>query len=234
MTSARERSRGMGPALLCLAVLAALGLIAGGARGARAQSAIRTGAWSEKFSSGRADAATALDPIGRRWIASGGINPYGKRTVLEVDLDAATPIWRSVPLGGGVTPPGLRILSSLVFDSRRGRYLDFGGSRPDDDGSNEVWSFEPGANPHWTLLTTDGERIPSPGTLDPDEMDPFWGEGDVSAVDQLNRLATRLRRSMTSGSPPRAERHAATPEAAQDPGEGLSPGARRLRSLSEG
>ena len=84
------------------------------------------------------------------------------------------------------------------------------------------------------LLTTDGERIPSPGTLDPDEMDPFWGEGDVSAVDQLNRLATRLRRSMTSGSPPRAEGHVATRGAAQDPGDGLSPGARRLRSLSEG
>ena len=38
------------------------------------------------------------------------------------------------------------------------------------------------------LLTTDGDRLPSPGTLDPDEMDPFWAEGDVSAVDQLNRL----------------------------------------------
>jgi hypothetical protein len=85
------------------------------------------------------------------------------------------------------------------------------------------------------LLTTDGERIASPGTLDPDEMDPFWAEGDVSAVDQLNRLATRLRRSMTSGSPPRVEgASAAAPPGAEASGDGLSPGARRLRSISEG
>ena len=81
------------------------------------------------------------------------------------------------------------------------------------------------------LLTTDGDRIASPGTLDPDEMDPFWAEGGVSAVDQLNRLATRVRRSMTSGNPPRVE---SSPPTEEGPGDGLSPGARRLRSISEG
>ena len=52
------------------------------------------------------------------------------------------------------------------------------------------------------LLTADGERLPSPGTLDPDEMDTFWGDGEVSAVDQLNRLVTRLRRAFTAGDEP--------------------------------
>ncbi len=81
------------------------------------------------------------------------------------------------------------------------------------------------------LLTTDGDRLRSPGTLDPDEMDPFWAEGDVSAVDQLNRLMVRLRRALTSGR--------AAPESASfldlrdeaPPAEASSPGARRLRAL---
>jgi hypothetical protein len=29
------------------------------------------------------------------------------------------------------------------------------------------------------LADADGERLPSPGTLDPDEMDTFWGEGEA-------------------------------------------------------
>ncbi len=43
------------------------------------------------------------------------------------------------------------------------------------------------------LLTTDGSRLQAPGTLDPDEMDPFWSQGGVSAVDQLNRLVAQVR-----------------------------------------
>ncbi|HEX7246542.1 MAG TPA: hypothetical protein VF351_00435, partial [Actinomycetota bacterium] len=78
---------------------------------------------------------------------------------------------------------------------------------------------------------TDGDRLRSPGTLDPDEMDPFWAEGDVSAVDQLNRLMVRLRRALTSGR--------ATPEHASfldlrdevKAEDASSPGARRLRAL---
>jgi hypothetical protein len=50
------------------------------------------------------------------------------------------------------------------------------------------------------MLTTDGRRVRSPGTLDPDEMDPFWVDGDVSAVDQLNRLVARYRKALTSAS----------------------------------
>ena len=83
------------------------------------------------------------------------------------------------------------------------------------------------------LLTTDGDRLRSPGTLDPDEMDPFWAEGDVSAVDQLNRLISRLRRSLTSGD----ARPVAGPT--EEPSreletEGMSPGARRLRASAGG
>jgi len=80
------------------------------------------------------------------------------------------------------------------------------------------------------LLTTDGERLRSPGTLDPDEMDPFWAEGDVSAVDQLNRLVSRTRSAMTSGTAVSDARTTVT-----DGGEeALSPGARRLRSIADG
>ena len=79
------------------------------------------------------------------------------------------------------------------------------------------------------LLTTDGKRLRSPGTLDPDEMDPFWADGDVSAIDQLNRLVDRLRRALTSGRVPDAEAAEPVGEAMDD--DGLSPGARRLRAI---
>jgi hypothetical protein len=92
------------------------------------------------------------------------------------------------------------------------------------------------------LLTTDGHEVRSPGTLDPDEMDPYWAEGDVSAVDQLNRLFARLRRALTAGAPVAPELHdpgrVEVPDAdgsgqssGQSSGEGLSPGARRLGTL---
>jgi hypothetical protein len=86
------------------------------------------------------------------------------------------------------------------------------------------------------LLTTDGERLPSPGTLDPDEMDPFWSEGDISAVDQLNRLVARARRAQASGTVPGladlAEPEPSPAGAGDDSLE--SPGARRLRSIAGG
>jgi hypothetical protein len=87
------------------------------------------------------------------------------------------------------------------------------------------------------LLTTDGRRLRSPGTLDPDEMDPFWAEGDVSAVDQLNRLVSRLRRALTSSAgsssvgPPIVSLTESDVAPGSDEGDGLSPGARRLRTL---
>jgi hypothetical protein len=79
------------------------------------------------------------------------------------------------------------------------------------------------------LLTTDGDRLRSPGTLDPDEMDPFWAEGGVSAVDQLNRLMARLRRALTSGPTESTSFLDLREDTHSD--EGLSPGARRLRAL---
>lgn len=88
------------------------------------------------------------------------------------------------------------------------------------------------------VLATDGHRLRSPGTLDPDEMDPFWAGADVSAVDQLNRLAARLRKALTAGGEPTmaidltaAEiEHRRPRESARDDDDS-SPGARRLRSL---
>jgi len=82
------------------------------------------------------------------------------------------------------------------------------------------------------LLTTDGRRLRSPGSLDPDEMDPYWAEGDVSAVDQLNRLVARLRRALTSSaSPPIVS--LTGPDADAGPDEDLSPGAGVFGRLAE-
>jgi hypothetical protein len=83
------------------------------------------------------------------------------------------------------------------------------------------------------VLASDGQRVRSPGTLEPDLMDPFWTDDEVAAVDQLNRLASRLRAALTGGSDPTMAIDLTTADA-QDvaAGEGAeSPGARRLRSM---
>jgi hypothetical protein len=97
----------------------------------------------------------------------------------------------------------------------------------------EVDGFIGARNEHegrCVLLTADGDRLPSPGTLDPDEMDPFWGDGEVSAVDQLNRLATRLRRAFTAGDEPMMAIDLTVAEDEHPDPEPGSPGGRRLHS----
>lgn len=137
-------------------------------------------------------------------------------------LASATIVFRLSRLGFRVDVAGLQIVD--VRRTRRVAWASFDGfigERNEHEG-------------RCTLLTTGGDRIPSPGTLDPDEMDPFWGEGDVSAVDQLNRLVRRAQRRFAEGAPV-AERDLATPDDAVAAGgdeDGLSPGARRLRSLA--
>jgi hypothetical protein len=137
-------------------------------------------------------------------------------------LASATIVFRLSRLGLRVDVAGLQIVD--VRRTRRvawARFDGFIGDRNEHEG-------------RCMLLTTDGDRIPSPGTLDPDEMDPFWGEGDVSAVDQLNRLVARARRRFAEGAPV-AERDLAVPDEGLADGaedDGLSPGARRLRSLA--
>lgn len=62
---------------------------------------------------------------------------------------------------------------------------------------DEVAGFVGERNPHEgraILLTADGRRVRAPGTFDAEEMDPFGDEGDVSVVDELNRLVWRERR----------------------------------------
>lgn len=82
------------------------------------------------------------------------------------------------------------------------------------------------------VLTTDGERARSPGTLEPDLMDPFWADGELSAVDQLNRLASRLQVALTEGADPSMAIGLTASDALhEEPVDGESPGARRLRSL---
>ncbi len=91
------------------------------------------------------------------------------------------------------------------------------------------------------VLSTDGGRIRSPGTLEPDQMDPFWAEGETSAVDQLNRLAGRLRAALAEDSEPILSIDVSAPDPSagdlrhspHDPNVGGSPGARRLRSSGQ-
>lgn len=139
-------------------------------------------------------------------------------------LACATIVFRMSRLGFRIDVAGVQVIEA-TRSHRIGweRFDGFVGDRNEHEG-------------RCVLLTTDGARIPSPGTLDPDEMDPFWGEGEVSAVDQLNRLVDRIRRKVEAGAPI-AERELSAAEPA-DPteggGDGLSPGARRLRSIAGG
>lgn len=106
-----------------------------------------------------------------------------------------------------------------VFRSTRipwDRYEGFVGERNEHEG-------------RCVVLRTDGSKVRAPGSLDPDEMDPYWGDGgDASAVDQLNRLVGRLRRAF----------HVADPDTyaisidVSDPAAMESPGARKLRAMS--
>ncbi len=85
------------------------------------------------------------------------------------------------------------------------------------------------------VLATDGGRIRSPGTLEPDQMDPFWIDDEISPVDQLNRLASRLHVALTQGGEPSMAIDLTAADAKHegvvDDIEGDSPGARRLRSM---
>jgi hypothetical protein len=64
------------------------------------------------------------------------------------------------------------------------------------------------------LVRKEGDPIPLSGTLDAESMNPYGEEGDLSAVDELNRAVDRFRRDSTTvlSIPP------------------VSPGARRLRA----
>jgi hypothetical protein len=51
------------------------------------------------------------------------------------------------------------------------------------------------------LLRTDGTRVRAPGSLTAEEMNPYGDEGDLSAVDELNRIAERFRRGLPADVP---------------------------------
>jgi hypothetical protein len=65
------------------------------------------------------------------------------------------------------------------------------------------------------LVCKNGESIPLSGTLDAEALNPYGEEGDLSAIDELNRAVDRFRRGIARDVieiPP------------------VSPGARRLRA----
>jgi hypothetical protein len=62
---------------------------------------------------------------------------------------------------------------------------------------DDVAGFVGERNPHEgraILMTSHGGRVPAPGTFAAEEMDPYGDEGDLSIVDELNRLVWRIRR----------------------------------------
>ena len=104
-------------------------------------------------------------------------------------LACATIVFRMSRLGFRIDVAGVQVINAMRSAASGWKRFDgFVGDRNEHEG-------------RCVLLTTDGDRIRSPGTLEPDEMDPFWGEGEVSAVDQLNRLVDRVRRRVQAGAP---------------------------------
>jgi hypothetical protein len=181
----------------------------------------------------------------------GAVEVWAKGWRLESQLPALVPAVIAVGFLFAPFPVPVRLLGAAALlgcamivlrMSRLGFRLDAGGVQVVDMARSRrvPWQrfdgFMGERNEHegrCVLLTTDGERVRSPGTLDPDEMDPYWAEGDVSAVDQLNRLVARVRRAVTAGASGQdgggAERIDLLGE--PDGDDGLSPGARRLRPL---
>lgn len=182
----------------------------------------------------------------------GAVEVWAKGWRLESQLPALVPV--VIAVGFLFAPFGLPVRASCAAGllgcamivlrmSRLGFRLDAAGVLVVDmlRSTRVAWQrfdgFMGERNEHegrCVLLTTDGDRVRSPGTLDPDEMDPFWAEGDVSAVDQLNRLVARVRRAITAGAPVGSElndRDRVDVPEADGSDDGLSPGGRRLRTL---
>jgi hypothetical protein len=61
------------------------------------------------------------------------------------------------------------------------------------------------------LLRPDGSTITAPGSLTGEEMNPFGDEGDLSAVEELNRMTERFRRGLPVTSPRSLEQSALEP-----------------------
>ena len=74
-----------------------------------------------------------------------------------------------------------------------------------------------GGGGHCMLVRRDGSTIPLPGILEAEEMNSGEGEGDLSAIDELNAIVERYRRGTLGRTT------VDTP--------GVSPGARRLSAL---
>ena len=184
----------------------------------------------------------------------GAVDIWAKGWRLESQVPALVPVFIAVgflfsPFPLPVRAFGAAMLLGCAWTvlrmSRLGFRVDLAGVQVTDVTRTHrvVWErfdgFVGERNEHegrCVLLTTDGQRLRSPGTLDPDEMDPFWSEDDVSAVDQLNRLVARARRAQTAGTlPGPADLTEPEPSPTNAGDDGLeSPGARRLRSIAGG
>lgn len=105
---------------------------------------------------------------------------------------------RLTRLGIRLRPEGVQVVN--VLRTTRVAWKEFSafvGERSQHDGRLAV-------------LRADGEKVLSAGTLTGEEMNPIGEEGDLSAVDELNRLAEGYRRGL--GTAPAAPAEAETPE----------------------
>lgn len=96
---------------------------------------------------------------------------------------------RLTKLGVQLRPEGVQVVN--VVRTVRVDWKDFAafvGERSQHDGRLAV-------------LRADGQRIVTAGALTGEEMNPIGEEGDLSAVDELNRLAERYRRGLPAAEP---------------------------------
>jgi hypothetical protein len=97
-------------------------------------------------------------------------------------LAVAGLVWRLAKLGIRFSERGVEVVGiGRTHQVGWGDFEGFVGERSREGGS-------------CVLVRTVGEPIALPGDLEGEQMNPIGDEGDLSAVDELNRLAKRVRR----------------------------------------
>jgi hypothetical protein len=124
------------------------------------------------------------DPVRRRMLVIGGLEPSGGYLidVWQLDLAAAMPAWTPVATQG--TPPAARECRGALYDPVRDRVLIFGGYGYPDH-FNDTWALDLAGTPTWRELSPVGQK-PAPRramsmTYDPvgDRMLVFGGYDQI-------------------------------------------------------
>ena len=134
-----------------------------------------------------------FDPVRRRMLVIGGLEPTGGYLidVWALDLAAPTPAWSPLAVQG--TPPAARECRGALYDPVRDRVLLFGGFGYPDH-FNDVWALDLAGTPTWSPLSPAGPP-PAPRramsmTYDPegDRVLVFGGYDEVEYMNDLWEL----------------------------------------------